>query len=159
MRASRLKRDPSRCFNDEVAETPEHRSWVMSRVRNKDTVPEMTVRRLVHSMGYSYRLHGSKLPGRPDLVFKSRRKVIFVHGCFWHLHDDPDCKLARMPKSRLEYWKPKLERNRARDAKNMAALDKLGWQSLVVWECQLKDTGRLGAQIRRFLAEASDVEK
>ncbi len=93
--------------------TPEQRSERMSRVRNKDTKPEMRVRRLVHALGYRYRLHDSRLPGRPDLVFKSRHKVIFVHGCFWHRHDR--CELCRMPKSRLQFWKPKLKANRERD--------------------------------------------
>ena len=96
------------------------RSERMSRVRGKDTKPELLVRRLVHGMGYRYRLHRRDLPGTPDLVFPGRRKVIFVHGCFWHRHPDPACKLARLPKSRTDFWLPKLEGNRARDIENAA---------------------------------------
>lgn len=131
--------------------TPKQRSERMSRVRGRDTKPEMIVRRLVHGMGYRYRLHRADVPGKPDLVFPSRRKVIFVHGCFWHRHDDPECRLARLPKSRLDFWGPKLERNRKRDADNLSRLAKMGWQSLVIWECQLKDREALEARIREFL--------
>lgn len=127
----------------------EQRSKRMSRVRSRDTKPELVVRSLVFLMGYRYRLHDRRLPGAPDLVFRSRRKVIFVHGCFWHRH--PDCALARMPKSRLDFWRPKLEGNAARDARNIAALRDQGWGVLVVWECETKDTGCLGKVIRRFL--------
>ena len=121
----------------------------MGRVRGKDTVPEMTVRRLVHSLGYRYRLHSGKLPGRPDLVFSSRKKVIFVHGCFWHSHKG--CKNARVPKSRLDFWVAKLEDTVARDKRNRVQLTRLGWRYLVVWECQLKDLGKVEAGIRGFL--------
>ena len=113
--------------------SPEARSERMSRIRAKDSQPEMIVRRLVHGMGYRYRLHRRGLPGTPDLVFGPKRKVIFVHGCFWHRHPDPSCRLVRMPKSRQEFWGPKLEGNRARDQRNVAALEAKGWQSLVVW--------------------------
>ncbi|TCO70263.1 T/G mismatch-specific endonuclease [Rhodovulum euryhalinum] len=115
------------------------------------TKPEMVVRRLVHRMGYRYRLHRKDLPGKPDLVFGPRRKVILVHGCFWHQHDHPECKIARAPKSRLEYWQPKLERNVARDRANREALELNGWQVLEVWECQIRDTEALEARIRDFL--------
>ena len=121
----------------------------MSRVRSKDMRPEMAVRKLVFSLGYRYRLHGRDLPGRPDLVFRRWRKVIFVHGCFWHRH--PNCALARMPKSRLDFWQPKLERNRERDANNKRALQREGWKVLTVWECELTDSRRLEKRIRRFL--------
>lgn len=102
--------------------SPTERSARMARVKGKGSSAELTIRRLVHRLGYRYRLHGGKLPGRPDLVFPGRKKVIFVHGCFWHRHPDPDCKLARLPKSRHEFWVPKLEGNRARDLRQLAAL-------------------------------------
>jgi DNA mismatch endonuclease (patch repair protein) len=121
----------------------------MSRVRSKDTGPEMLVRRLVFSMGYRYRLHVKELPGRPDLVFRHRRKVILVNGCFWHRHRG--CALARLPKSREEFWIPKLQANRERDEKNKRALRKAEWKVLTIWECQLGDIGRLHHRIGRFL--------
>lgn len=111
----------------------------------------MLVRRLVHSMGYRYRLHAKDLPGKPDLVFRSRRKVIFVHGCFWHRHADPACKLARLPKSRLDFWKPKLDRNRERDERTLDALEHQGWESLVVWECESRHIEQLENKINAFL--------
>jgi DNA mismatch endonuclease (patch repair protein) len=129
--------------------SPEERSKIMARVRSKDSRPELYVRKLVFAMGYRYRLHGKDLPGRPDLVFRARRKVIFVHGCFWHRH--AQCALARMPKSRLDFWEKKLEGNRKRDDRNERALAREGWKVLTLWECQLKDTPRLEKLIRRFL--------
>ncbi|PDT48170.1 very short patch repair endonuclease [Sinorhizobium fredii] len=131
--------------------TPEERSARMSRVRGRDTKPEMFVRRVAHCMGYRFRLHRRELPGVPDLVFPSRRKVIFVHGCFWHRHSDPDCRLARMPKSRLDFWVTKLENNRKRDEIHLTRLADLGWESLVIWECQIRDRETLQARIREFL--------
>jgi len=125
----------------------------MSRVRDRNTKPEMIVRRLVHSLGFRYRLHRKDLPGKPDMVFGPRRKVIFVHGCFWHQHPDPDCKLARMPKSREDFWGPKLMRNRERDEENRAALEAQGWQVLEVWECQTKNLDALEARLVEFLPE------
>ena len=113
--------------------------------------PELAVRRLVHGMGYRYRLHRHDLPGRPDLVFAGRRKVIFVNGCFWHQHDDPDCKRAHRPKSNRDYWLPKLERNVARDAKHRARLTELDWDVLVLWECEITDIVDIADQIRKFL--------
>lgn len=118
------------------------RSERMARIRGRDTKPELAVRRLLHQCGFRYRLHRATLPGKPDLVFPSRHKAIFVHGCFWHRH--PGCRLARLPKSRLQFWLPKLEENRARDLKNIRRLRKLGWKTHVVWECQLRDVNRLG---------------
>lgn len=129
------------------------RSERMSRVRGKDTKPELTVRRLIHGLGYRYRLHRRDLPGAPDLTFSSRRKVIFVHGCFWHRHPDPECRLARMPKSRQEFWKPKLEGNRVRDRRNEATLLDLGWGVMTVWECELRDMASLENKVRTFLGE------
>lgn len=131
--------------------TPEQRSKLMSRVRGRDTKPEMLVRRLAHGMGYRHRLHRRDLPGSPDLVFPSRQKVIFVHGCFWHRHLDPDCKLARLPKSKLDFWGPKLETNRERDERNLALLAELGWDVLIIWECQTKNREELQARIGEFL--------
>ncbi|MCW5725075.1 MAG: DNA mismatch endonuclease Vsr [Maricaulaceae bacterium] len=131
--------------------SPEERSERMARVRGRDTKPEMVVRRLVHAMGYRYRLHGRGLPGKPDLVFGPRQKVVFVHGCFWHRHPDPECAFARLPKSRLDFWLPKLEANRERDLKNQAKLLEMGWRVLVVWECQLKDRDSLRDALRGFL--------
>jgi len=118
------------------------RSERMARIRGRDTKPELAVRRLLHRCGFRYRLHRATLPGKPDLVFPSRQKVIFVHGCFWHRH--PGCPLARLPRSRLEFWLPKLKDNRLRDLKNIRRLRKLGWKTHVVWECQLPDLNRLG---------------
>jgi len=131
--------------------TPEQRSERMSRVRGKDTKPELVVRRLIHGLGYRYRLHRRDLPGIPDLVFPSRRKVIFVHGCFWHRHPDPNCKLARLPKSKHEFWLPKLEGNRLRDLAKQEQLKKLGWDVMIIWECELRDLDRLGERVREFL--------
>ena len=129
----------------------ERRSENMRRIRSANTKPEMEVRRLVHKLGYRYRLHKKGLAGKPDLVFSGRQKVVFVHGCFWHQHPDPACVDARLPKSRREYWVPKLERNQQRDAENATALSNEGWQYLIVWECQLKDIDRLTKAIMSFL--------
>jgi len=121
----------------------------MARIRSKNMRPELGVRKLIFAMGYRYRLHARDLPGCPDLVFRPRRKVIFVHGCFWHRH--AKCALARLPKSRPDFWEPKLEGNRKRDEKNNRSLVREGWKVLTVWECQLKDTARLERRIRGFL--------
>ena len=133
--------------------TKAERSERMSRVRGKDTKPELIVRRLVHRMGYRYRLYRRDLPGTPDLVLPSRKKSIFVHGCYWHRHPDPACKLARLPKSRLSFWKPKLESNRRRDEENLVRLRELGWEVLVVWECQVDHKDNLENILRVFLEE------
>lgn len=125
------------------------RSAVMSLVRAKDSRPELKLRRLVHSLGFRYRLHVKGLPGKPDLVLARHRAVIFMHGCFWHRHDG--CKLARMPKSRLDFWGPKLEANRTRDAKKLAELKGAGWRVMVVWECELSDEAHLRSRLTRFL--------
>jgi DNA mismatch endonuclease (patch repair protein) len=108
----------------------------MRRIRKTDTKPELIVRRLIHSMGFRYRLHNRKLPGNPDIVFPRHRKVILVHGCFWHRHDCPDGR--KLPRSNPEYWGPKLERNRRRDEVNAARLLDLGWNVLIVWECEVR---------------------
>jgi len=129
--------------------TPKERSERMSRVRGKGSKPEMKLRRLVHGMGFRYRLHSQVLPGKPDMVFTGRKAVIFMHGCFWHRH--PGCKLARMPKSRIDFWREKLDANRQRDLQNQARLRNMGWRVLVVWECQLGDTSAMSRIVREFL--------
>lgn len=127
---------------------PERRSFIMSSVRSRDTKPELAVRRTLHNMGYRYRLHRRDLPGRPDLVFPSRKKVIFVHGCFWHGHG---CRWGRLPKSKLDYWQPKIEANRARDRKNLEDLRAAGWSAFVVWQCELREFETTMARIVDFL--------
>lgn len=123
----------------------------MARIKDKDTGPEMSVRRLVHAMGFRYRLHRSDFPGKPDLVFGPRRKVIFVHGCFWHQHDATSCRHS-VPKSRTDYWLPKLKRNVERDRDHQRELAEKGWKTLVVWECELKDVDATRRRIAAFLA-------
>ncbi|MDJ0708030.1 MAG: DNA mismatch endonuclease Vsr [Leptolyngbyaceae cyanobacterium MO_188.B28] len=130
------------------------RSAIMRAVKSGDTKPEMLVRRLVHGLGYRYRLHRADLPGKPDLVFSSQRKVIFVHGCFWHGHHCP--RGARIPKSNTDYWLRKITRNQDRDQANLATLRHQGWSALVVWECQTKDMATLEPCIVNFLEENSD---
>jgi DNA mismatch endonuclease (patch repair protein) len=125
------------------------RSAIMRAIRSKNTEPELCVRRVAHSLGYRFRLHRDSLPGKPDLVFPGRRKVVFVHGCFWHQHQG--CRDGHMPRSNLGYWRPKLTRNTARDAEWLAAIRKCGWRVLVVWECEIKNERRLAARLRRFL--------
>src|SRR5271157_2589305 len=125
------------------------RSDIMRAVKGRDTTPEMIVRRMVHGMGKRYRLHRDDLPGKPDLTFPRLRKVIFVHGCFWHGHD---CKRgARQPKDNAEYWIKKIRRNRARDAKSQETLKLMGWDVLVIWECELKDHDALRDRLKTFL--------
>ena len=125
------------------------RSQRMSLIRATDTKPELVVRRLTHRLGYRYRLHVRGLSGTPDMVLKSRRSVIFVHGCFWHRHEG--CRSARLPKSNLDYWEAKLEGNRQRDARNIQLLKKDGWRSLIIWECETKDYAKLARRITQFL--------
>lgn len=129
------------------------RSERMSRIKGKNTKPEMTVRKLVHSLGYRYRLHARDVPGKPDIVFSKRRKVVFVHGCFWHRHVDSSCSLARLPKTRLDFWLPKLERNVERDEETARALVELGWNSLIVWECELRDMVAVKRKVVGFLCD------
>lgn len=131
--------------------TPKERSERMSRIRSKGSIPELKLRRLVHGLGFRYRLHVAKLPGKPDLVFPARRAVIFMHGCFWHRHEG--CGLARLPKSRLDFWAKKLEANRRRDLINQQRLRDMGWKVLVVWECELNDTAQVSLIVKEFLCK------
>lgn len=126
----------------------------MGRVKGRNTRPEKLVRSLLHGMGYRFRLQRADLPGRPDIVLPKYRTVIFVHGCYWHRHDCPNGK--RLPKTRLDFWIPKLEGNRLRDVKNQEKLVQMGWKVLVLWECTLKDKVALQEKIRCFL---NDTEK
>jgi DNA mismatch endonuclease (patch repair protein) len=123
----------------------------MKANKKRDTKPELLVRKLLHSLGYRYRLHARDLPGNPDIVFRARRKVIFVHGCFWHQHQHPNCNLRTHPKSNLSYWRPKLRRNQERDIENDRKIAALGWRAAIVWECELSDPLALEKRLRRFL--------
>lgn len=120
----------------------------MSRIGSKNTAPELIVRSLLHSLGYRFRLHRKDLPGKPDIVLPGRRKAIFVHGCYWHGHG---CKIGKLPKSNLDYWKPKIERNKERDREKRLALENEGWSVLEIWQCETKDRDDLAAQLRVFL--------
>lgn len=132
--------------------TVPERSERMARIRSKDTKPEMIVRRSVHQLGYRYRLHGRDLPGVPDLVFRSRKRVIFVHGCFWHAHSR--CTVANLPKSRRLFWKNKFKRNKLRDRANEKLLRQTGWDVLVIWECETKDRALLARRLSEWLGKA-----
>lgn len=128
--------------------TPDQRRRIMQSVGQKDTGPEIALRQKLHALGYRFRIHRRDLPGRPDLVFPSRRKAIFVHGCFWHGHG---CDKGRLPKSRLSYWMPKIEANRARDNRVAAELAAQRWEVLTVWSCQLKDIDNVLEEAVNFL--------
>lgn len=128
--------------------TPEARSANMKAVRRKDTAPEMRVRCLLHAAGYRYRLHDRSLPGSPDIIFSGRKKVIFVHGCFWHGHN---CRAGRPPQSRQDYWLPKIARNQVRDTAAVEKLSRMGWQSIVVWQCETKAQDIALSRLREFL--------
>lgn len=130
--------------------TPRQRSENMRAVRGKDTVPELVVRRLMHRLGYRFRLHSAKLPGKPDLTLPKHKTVIFVHGCFWHGHQG--CARSIPPKSNAAFWEAKLARNRERDADQVAALGETGWRVLIVWECETKNLQLLATRISDFLA-------
>jgi DNA mismatch endonuclease (patch repair protein) len=131
------------------------RSANMARIRSTRTKPEMMVRRELHARGFRYRLHRKDLPGRPDLVFPARRKVVFVHGCFWHQH--PGCREGRIPGTNRDYWEPKLRRNTDRDEAAQCALRALGWQSFVAWECEIEHDIHLWDRLLAFLASAPSV--
>lgn len=128
-------------------EDPEvrRRSEMMSKVRNKNTLPERRVRQILHRLGYRFRLQTKSLPGKPDIVLPKWRTVVFVHGCFWHGHD---CPRGKAPATNVEFWETKLLRNRERDAKALIGLRELGWQTIVVWQCELKDVGKLESKLR-----------
>ena len=129
----------------------EQRTYCMSRIRGKDTKPEIVVRRIVHGMGYRFRLHQRELPGSPDIVLPRHRKVIFVHGCFWHKHR---CRYGRVrPATNKEFWEKKRQGNVDRDRRNMRALKRMGWRVLVVWECWTRDMPRLEERLCDFLAD------
>lgn len=131
------------------------RSWIMSRVREKNTSPELKVRSLVHRLGYRFRLHRKTLPGKPDLVFPSRKKIIFVHGCFWHGHD---CARGhRAPKTNSEYWIEKIQRNIERDSKHQSDLKAMGWGILIIWECELNNPKIVTENIDGFLSSKKSV--
>jgi DNA mismatch endonuclease, patch repair protein len=125
------------------------RSSVMAAIRSKDTRPELVVRKLVHALGFRYRLHSKDLPGKPDLVFRSKRKAVFVHGCFWHRHSG--CSKASTPKTRTEFWECKFNANVARDKRVMRALKNDGWRILTVWQCELRDVEELTSRLIKFL--------
>ena len=134
------------------------RSQMMAAVRSKDTKPEMFVRRLVHAMGYRYRLHRPDLPGKPDLVFSGSRRIIFIHGCFWHQHGKAVCRDSGIPKTRQEYWIPKLDRNRKRDRQAVGLLRMQGWNVLVVWECETRNKAKLEKRVMKFLCKSRKAE-
>lgn len=133
----------------ERATTDPVRSKIMRAVKGRHTLPEMIVRRAAHGLGYRFRLHRADLPGKPDLVFPKRRKVIFVHGCWWHAHD---CKRgARTPKTNVDYWRRKIQRNAERDAEAVRKLRAMGWTAETLWECELRDASSLRDRLRAFL--------
>lgn len=137
-----------------MAETREQRSNIMSRIRSRNTKPEMVVRKLIHSMGYRYRLHRKDLPGKPDITFGPRHKIIEVRGCYWHAHlrYDPSCREARSEaKSNKAYWGPKMDRNVERDRRNLVLLEEAGWAVLVIWECELRNMEAVRHRIESFL--------
>lgn len=131
--------------------TKERRSWNMSRIRGRDTSPERAVRSMLHRLGYRFRLHSRSLPGRPDVVLPKWGAVVFVHGCFWHRH--PRCSLAYTPKTRKQFWSQKFNANVARDRRVARTLRSLGWRVVVVWECELRDTGSLSRRLNRSLRQ------
>jgi DNA mismatch endonuclease (patch repair protein) len=131
--------------------TPKQRSERMALIRSKGTKLERAVMGLVHGLGYRYLKHRRDLPGTPDMAFPARRKAIFVHGCFWHGHR---CKLGRMPKSRVGFWSRKIANNKKRDQRALAGLRRLGWRSLVIWECQTRDLDKVARRARKFLGDA-----
>ena len=144
---------PSAKLKTKPAKTAPHvavsRSENMRRIKSRDTGPEIAVRKLLYSLGYRYRLNRKALPGKPDIVFAKRRKVIFVHGCFWHAHG---CRMSHSPRTNLAYWSPKLARNVERDSANNIALELLGWQILTLWECEIQgQTSTLKTAITEFL--------
>lgn len=149
-----LSKLPRPSFTD----VPEARRKMMRAVRGRDTGPELVVRRMLHAMGYRYRLHRGDLPGRPDVVLPSRRKVVLVHGCFWHQHSSPACRAAKVPQTRQEYWGPKLARNVERDRQNLESLAAARWDALVVWECELVAPAAVAERLAAFLGSPGSKE-
>ena len=132
------------------------RSANMRRIKGKNTSPELAVRRMIFRLGYRYRLHRGDLPGKPDIVFGRLRKLIFVHGCFWHAHP---CFMAHQPKTNEAYWSPKLKRNQERDARHLEELETAGWDVLTIWECELKNMDSVEQKLTRFLNGQSGRKK
>jgi DNA mismatch endonuclease Vsr len=137
--------------------SPAQRSARMALIRGANTKPELRVRRLLHELGYRFRLHRRDLPGRPDIVLPTRRKLIFVHGCFWHHHEG--CKVGHLPRSRQDYWALKFTTNKERDARNLAEVTAMGWDAQVVWECEVKDFAALSGRLRAFLGPPGPESK
>lgn len=135
----------------------EKRSWIMSRIRDKNTKPEKRIRSLLHELGYRFRLHRNDLPGRPDIVLPKYKSVIFVHGCFWHQHRG--CKYAYKPKSRVEFWTKKFKENRERDRRKTKELKHIGWRVIVVWECELEKPELLIAKIQKLLTKNNFIRQ
>lgn len=129
--------------------TKSHRSWNMSRIRSKNTIPEIAVRKILTNLGLSYRLHSSKLPGKPDIVLNKYKTAIFINGCFWHQHKN--CKRATTPKSNIDYWVPKLENNIRRQVGNRYQLKRLGWKLYIIWECEVKKIDKLTKRLINIL--------
>ena len=146
-------KDQSKASSDRF--TPEKRSEIMRMVKSTDTSPELNVRKLLHGLGFRFRLHRKDLPGKPDIVLARYHAVIFVNGCFWHQH--PRCKRSAIPVSNHDWWSTKLQRNAQRDRANILELRKLGWVVLTVWECEVSNTVRLGARLRRFLGRDTQL--
>jgi DNA mismatch endonuclease (patch repair protein) len=129
--------------------SPEKRSWIMSRIKGLDTKPELKVRKLVHGMGYRFRLRSCNLPGKPDITLPKYKKVIFVNGCFWHGHNS--CKRAKKPSSNIDFWEKKINSNKKRDHVNSSKLKKMGWQVLVIWQCETKNNEKLCKILENYL--------
>lgn len=136
--------------------TNEKRSWNMSRIQGKDTKPELIIRSLLHSSGYRFRLHAKKLPGVPDIVLPKYKTVIFVHGCFWHRHKG--CKFTYTPKSRVEFWESKFQKNKERDRIVMNKLKKLGWKIIVIWECEISNPDNIRYKLKKHLEEPQKAD-
>lgn len=127
----------------------EDRSRLMSKIKRANTKPELVVRRVLTGLGYRYRIHLGGVPGRPDVAFTKRKKAVFIHGCFWHAHEN--CRVFRQPSSRREFWEKKFENNKARDRRLLQAAKEAGWQTLVIWECELSNLDQVGQRLKRFL--------
>ena len=136
---------------------PQRRSQIMARIGPRDTQPELTVRQIAHRLGFRFRLHAKNLPGRPDLVLKRHRTVIFVHGCFWHRH--AGCSNSTMPKTRVKFWVAKFDGNVSRDARNIAALRAAGWRVITIWECETESSGVIEQRLLKEMGQPSPVAR